>query len=71
MASIDDLFAAMQNAVTAINALNQTLAAAFPQADAAVTSTATGGGATLPANPEAFLTVTVSGESYKIPLYNS
>lgn len=70
MASIEDVLSALQNAVTAINRLNQTLEAAFPQANAAVTTSATAGAQTLPANPSGFLTVTVSGSAYKVPLYN-
>lgn len=33
-------------------------------------STATAGGATLPAAPEGFIEVTVNGESKKVPYYN-
>jgi hypothetical protein len=33
-------------------------------------ATATAGSATLPANPEGFIEVTVNGESKKIPYYN-
>lgn len=33
-------------------------------------SSATGGGATLPAQPEKFMSVIVDGKTYKIPLYN-
>jgi hypothetical protein len=71
MANIDDLFSAVQQAVQAINTLNQTLAAAFPQADAAVTHSATAGGDTLPANPSGFLTITLDGVAYKVPLYDA
>ncbi|MCA6108093.1 hypothetical protein [Bradyrhizobium cenepequi] len=43
---------------------------AFPQASASISTTATGGSAPpLPPNPKAFLTITVSGQSFKIPLY--
>lgn len=71
MADISDVLTAMQNAVTAINTLNQTLASVFPQASASVTHSATAGADTLPANPSGFLTITVSGVTYKVPLYNS
>lgn len=71
MANIDDLFTSLQQAVQAINTLNQTLAATFPQADAAVTHSATAGSDTLPADPAAFLTITVDGVAYKVALYNS
>jgi hypothetical protein len=33
-------------------------------------ATATAGSATLPANPEGFIEVTVNGESKRIPYYN-
>lgn len=62
---------AKQDLVAAINTLVTALQAAFPQADAAVTATATGGAATLPANPVAFLTLTLAGTAYKVPLYNT
>lgn len=42
----------------------------FPDASASISATATAGAAMLPANPAAFLTVTVGATSYKIPLYN-
>ena len=32
--------------------------------------TATAGGATLPADPEGFIEITVNGESKKVPYYN-
>lgn len=70
MADITDLLTAVQNAVTAINTLNQTLAATFPQADAGITHSATAGGDTLPADPSGFLTVTLNGQAFKVPLYD-
>lgn len=45
------------------------LEAAFPQATATVSLTATAGAATLPANPTGFLTITVGSDAYKIALY--
>lgn len=71
MANIDDLFTSLQQAVQAINTLNQTLAATFPQADAAITHTATAGGDTLPADPSGFLSITLNGVAYKVPLYDA
>lgn len=60
----------LQQAVVGINALVQAIKAVFPQGTA-ITSTATGGAATLPANPQAFMTVTgQDGNTYKVPLYN-
>jgi len=46
------------------------LNAAFPQASASVSATATAGAATLPAAPTAFLTITVGSTAYKIALYS-
>lgn len=69
--SIADLFSSMQQAVQAINALNQTLAAVFPQAGASITHSASVGGDVLPAAPAGFITVTLSGAAYKIPIYNT
>lgn len=46
-----------------------TLANIFPTASASISATATTGAATLPANPVAFLEITVSGTQYKLPLY--
>jgi hypothetical protein len=34
-------------------------------------STATAGAATLPANPVGFMNVTVNGQNYRVPYYNS
>lgn len=42
----------------------------WPDATASISATATAGAATLPANPVAFLTITVGAAAYKIPLYN-
>lgn len=53
-----------------LSAILTALQAAFPQATATISATATAGAATLPANPAAFLTITVGAGSYKIPLYN-
>jgi hypothetical protein len=44
---------------------------AFPQASASISQIASGGSAMLPANPVAFLTVTVSGQNFKIALYGA
>lgn len=33
-------------------------------------TTATGGSATLPANPVGFMNVTIDGKKYKVPYYN-
>ncbi len=69
MASPDDMLAAAQNLVRAVNALNITLQAVFP-VSGATSASATAGGGTLPATPEEFLTVTLpDGTARKIPLY--
>jgi len=54
-----------------LSQLVRVLKTLFPQASASVTATATAGAATLPANPKAFLTITVNGAAYKVPLYGS
>lgn len=46
-----------------------TLQNAFPQANGAISHTATAGPDTLPAKPAGFLTITVGSASYKVPLY--
>lgn len=68
---INDLLTASQNITKAINGLNQTIAAVFPQTSG-TSSSATGGAATLPANPVGFLTVVnpVTGSTVKIPYYS-
>lgn len=53
-----------------LSAILTALQAAFPQATASISATATAGAATLPANPVAFLTINVGAASYKIALYN-
>ncbi|WP_027584721.1 hypothetical protein [Bradyrhizobium sp. Ai1a-2] len=44
---------------------------AFPQASAQISDAATAGSGTvsLPAHPAAFLTINISGQAFKIPLY--
>lgn len=70
MASMDDVLTALKNGVTALNSLAKIVQAAFPQAGSSITHSATAGADTLPGNPSGFLTITVSGVTYKIPLYN-
>jgi hypothetical protein len=53
-----------------LSRLVEVLTAAFPQATAQISNTANPGTATLPANPTAFLTITVGAQSFKIPLYS-
>lgn len=69
-ASIADLNTTLQLANQNMSKLIQTIMAAFPQAGAAITHSATAGSDTLPATPAGFLTVTVSGVAFKVPLYN-
>ena len=47
-----------------------TLANAFPQANGAISATATTGAATLPTHPVSFLTVTIGSTAFKVALYN-
>lgn len=68
--SLTDLFTALQNGVTAINNLNDTLQAVFPQATALSTATHTGTITYTSSQAAAFLTVvTSSGGTYYVPLY--
>lgn len=60
---------AIQALVGATNALQQTLSKVFPQGTA-ITTSATAGSASLPATPQAFLTIQgTDGNTYKVPLY--
>lgn len=70
MADISNISVALQNAVQAVNKLNQTLQSTLPYAQSTAT-TATAGAATLPANPVGFLVVTnpTTGQAVKIPYY--
>ena len=69
MGGLSNLFQALQNIAKAIASANQTLSKSFPQSVGTSTS-ATGGAATLPANPVGFLTITMpDGTSKKIPYY--
>ena len=64
------LLAAANALVVAVNNLTVAMQAFFPQATDTTSSTATGGAATLPANPQGFLNVTIGGTAQKIPYYN-
>lgn len=71
MTSFDTIITVLQQAVQAINRLQQTCSKAFPQTVGTATS-ATAGAQTLPANPAGFLVVTLpSGATAKVPYYNS
>lgn len=67
---LSDLITTLNNLVQAVFRINTTIGNALPQADSALTDTATGGSDILPGNPEKFLSITVNGVPYKIPLYN-
>jgi hypothetical protein len=70
MAGLVDVVTGLQNAVKAINTLNQTLSTVFPQAGA-TSATATTGAATLPAAPLGFIVTNLpNGTSVKVPYYN-
>lgn len=58
------IMSVLKNIVVAINGLREA------STINGTSSTATGGSATLPANPVTFVTVTVNGVSYKLPAYN-
>lgn len=66
-----DIVSALQNGVQAINNLNQSILMVFPQATGTAGS-ATGGAATLPANPVGFIEVYVPSLSATvlIPYYD-
>lgn len=67
-----DIVSALQDGVKAINSLNQTLNTVFPQATGTA-ATATGGAATLPANPVGFIEVFVPSlnATVLLPYYSS
>jgi hypothetical protein len=68
--NLQDLLTRLSNVAQAINNLQQTVAKVFP-IGTTVTTTATGGAATLPANPAKFLTITLpDGTTGKVPVYN-
>jgi len=52
-----------------LSAILTALQAAFPQASASISHSATAGPDTLPAKPAGFLTITVGSTAYKVPLY--
>ncbi|MGA3083092.1 MAG: hypothetical protein ABSD44_17205 [Terracidiphilus sp.] len=65
----DALTTAAQQAVIAINGLNQVLGKALPVVQSTAT-TATTGAATLPAAPAGFLNITLpNGTAAKVPYY--
>lgn len=65
------LITAANNLVIAIGELTRVMKSAFPTASG-TTGAATGGGATLPANPVGFITVTLpNGSSALVPYYNT
>lgn len=68
--SLQGIAQSLQAVVTAINSFAQKVGTIFPLATSAISHTATGGADTLPANPAGFLTVTVNGTAYKVPIYN-
>lgn len=69
MAYSDGILSTLQLGVRAMNDLKQAIAAIFPQTGGTAAS-ATGGAATLPANPVGFIVVTLpDGTSAKVPYY--
>lgn len=70
MASLDDVVTTGRNILNALNQLQQTMANTFPQ-QGGTSTTATGGAATLPANPVGFITITLpNGTAAKVPYYS-
>lgn len=71
MADNPGILATLQNGVVALNNLVKTLLTVFP-ISGGTSATATGGAATLPANPVGFITVTLpNGTAAKVPYYNA
>lgn len=71
MAGISDIYTGIQNAVKGINGIVTSLNQVFPRITG-TSSTATGGAATLPANPVGFLTLIdpADGSTKKVPYYD-
>lgn len=66
----DSIFSILQNGVKYLGQLVVAVQKIFPQTSG-TSGTATGGAATLPANPAGFLTVTLpNGTTAKVPYYN-
>jgi hypothetical protein len=71
MADNDQMVTVGNNLNKNISQLIQTIQSVFPQVTSTA-STATGGAATLPANPVGFFSVTTpSGTVVKVPYYNT
>ena len=71
MASLTDVWSALQNGVQAVQTLNTTLKSFFPQVSALSTTATTGAISYSSSQPVAFLTViTSSGGTYKVPLFS-
>lgn len=63
------ILSALMQGVQSLNRLSQDLSTAFARVGG-TSSTATGGAATLPANPVGFVTITLpSGQAVKVPYY--
>lgn len=71
MAGISDIYTGLQNAVKGINSIVISLNQVFPRI-IGTSSTATGGAATLPANPVGFLTLVdpSDGSTKKVAYYD-
>lgn len=69
-ASIDNLATNGKLLNQNISLLIQVLQSIFPQATSTVSTTATSGSETLPANPAGFLNVTINGTPVRVPYYN-
>lgn len=68
---LQNVWNTLQQAVQAIQDLNQTIAAVFPQSQATTTSANSGTASALPGTPAGYLTITLpNGEPAKIPFYN-
>lgn len=69
MAALDDVVSNLKGGVQNLGALVQAMKSFFPQ-QTGTSLAATAGTATLPPNPQGFITVTLSsGQAVKVPYY--
>jgi hypothetical protein len=68
---IGDVVTNLTQLIRSVASISQSISKSFPQVTGTAT-TATGGAATLPANPVGFIVITLpSGSTAKVPYYNS
>lgn len=70
MDPLQNILTTLQSLVTAVNNLNQTVLAVFPQGTGTTTSATAGGASALPATPAGYLSITLAdGTAAKVPYY--